>query len=176
MIKCLKIFIVREVDMTRLEQDILALLQEDARFTPKKLAQMLSTTEDEILKAIATLESSGVIVKYSTIINSDKIEDDTVQALIEVRVTPEKEKGFDAIAEEIVQFDEVESLSLMSGGYDFCVIVNGKTLKDVAMFVTERLSRLSGVLSTATHFILKKYKINGIVVDKTKEHRLAVGA
>ena len=122
------------------------------------------------------MEKSGVIVKYTAIINSEEYSDDNVQALIEVRVTPEPSKGFEAIAEEIASFDEVDSIYLMSGGYDFCVILKGKSLREVAMFVSERLSTLGGVISTATHFILKKYKIDGVKLSADSERRMAVGA
>ena len=146
--------------MDKLQKDIINLLTDDARYTVKKIAQILNEKEDKIESIIDDMEKSGVIVKYTTIINSEEYSDDNVQALIEVRVTPEPSKGFEAIAEEIASFDEVDSIYLMSGGYDFCVILKGKSLRQVAMFVSERLSTLGGVISTATHFILKKYKID----------------
>lgn len=162
--------------MDKLQKDIINLLTDDARYTVKKIAQILNEKEDKIESIIDDMEKSGVIVKYTTIINSEEYTDDNVQALIEVRVTPEPSKGFEAIAEEIASFDEVDSIYLMSGGYDFCVILKGKSLRQVAMFVSERLSTLGGVLSTATHFILKKYKIDGVKLSADSERRMAVGA
>lgn len=162
--------------MDKLQKDIINLLTEDARYTVKKIAQILNEKEDKIESIIDEMEKSGVIVKYTTIINSEEYTDDNVQALIEVRVTPEPSKGFEAIAEEIASFDEVDSIYLMSGGYDFCVILKGKSLRQVAMFVSERLSTLGGVISTATHFILKKYKIDGVKLSADSERRMAVGA
>lgn len=161
--------------MDKLQKDIIDILTEDARLTAKKIAQMLGKTESEITDAIAELEQSGVIVKYTTIVNYGE-DDSDVQALIEVKVTPERTKGFEKIAEEISAYDEVDSVSLMSGGYDFCVILKGKSLREVAMFVSERLSTLNGVISTATHFILKKYKVDGVKLNSDDEHRMAVGA
>ncbi len=161
--------------MDKLQKDIISVLTEDARLTAKKIAQMLGKTEKEVSEAIADMENGGIIVKYTTITNVDEDSAD-VQALIEVKVTPERSKGFEAIAEEISSFDEVDSVSLMSGGYDFCVILKGKSLREVAMFVSERLSTLNGVISTATHFILKKYKIDGVKLSVDSEHRMAVGA
>lgn len=162
--------------MDKLQKDIINLLTDDARYTVKKIAQMLNEKEDKIESIIDDMEKSGVIVKYTAIINSEEYSDDNVQALIEVRVTPEPSKGFEAIAEEIASFDEVDSIYLMSGGYDFCVILKGKSLREVAMFVSERLSTLGGVISTATHFILKKYKIDGVKLSADSERRMAVGA
>ncbi len=162
--------------MDKLQKDIINLLTDDARYTVKKIAQILNEKEDKIASVVDDMEKSGVIVKYTTIINSEEYTDDNVQALIEVRVTPEPSKGFEAIAEEIASFDEVDSIYLMSGGYDFCVILKGKSLRQVAMFVSERLSTLGGVISTATHFILKKYKIDGVKLSADSERRMAVGA
>lgn len=162
--------------MDKLQKDIINLLTDDARYTVKKIAQILNEKEDKIESIIDDMEKSGVIVKYTAIINSEEYTDDNVQALIEVRVTPEPSKGFEAIAEEIASFDEVDSIYLMSGGYDFCVILKGKSLRQVAMFVSERLSTLGGVISTATHFILKKYKIDGVKLSADSERRMAVGA
>ena len=162
--------------MDKLQKDIINLLTDDARYTVKKIAQILNEKEDKIESIVDDMEKSGVIVKYTAIINSEEYSDDNVQALIEVRVTPEPSKGFEAIAEEIASFDEVDSIYLMSGGYDFCVILKGKSLREVAMFVSERLSTLGGVISTATHFILKKYKIDGVKLSADSERRMAVGA
>lgn len=160
--------------MSKLEKDILKLLREDARYSAGKIAVMLGEDENKVAQIIADMEKKGIIVKYSAFINADLAED-TVQALIEVKVVPQKSHGFDAIAQDIYNMEEVKSLYLMSGAYDLAVFVEGKSLKDVAMFVSERLSAMDTVLSTATHFILKKYKIEGTVVGaRERTSRLAV--
>ena len=158
--------------MEKFRTDILKILQEDGRRTPAKIAVMLGKTEAEVAAAVREMEESGVIVKYTAIVNGEQLAEETVQALIEVRVSPQKSSGFDAIAEEIYRFEEVTSCYLMSGGYDLAVFIEGRTLRDVARFVSERLSTLDDVLSTATHFILKKYKIEGTIADKEDENRL----
>lgn len=140
--------------MKKLEADILKILEEDCRYS-SKIAVMLDTSEAEVSAAIENMEESGVIVKYTAIVNGEALSEEIVQALIEVRVTPQKVNGFDAIAEEIYRFDEVQSLYLMSGGYDLAVFIEGRSLRDVSRFVAERLSTIDGILSTATHFILK---------------------
>lgn len=155
--------------MKKLETDILKILEEDCRYTPEKIALMLEKTEKEVAAAIERMEETGIIVKYTAIVNGERLSDETVQALIEVKVTPQKTNGFDAIAEEIYRFDEVKSCYLMSGGFDLAVFIEGRSLREVARFVTERLSTLDEVLSTATHFILKKYKIEGTVADAEDE-------
>lgn len=162
--------------MKKTETEILKILEEDCRYTPAKIAVMLDLPEKEVADAIARMESQGIIVKYTAIVNGEKMSDETVQALIEVKVTPQKNNGFDAIAEEIYRFEEVKSCYLMSGGFDLAVFIEGKSLREVARFVTERLSTLDEVLSTATHFILKKYKIEGTVADTKDENgmRLSV--
>ena len=160
--------------MKKLETDILAILQEDGRYTPAKIAVMLDKSEEEVASAIAALEARGVIVKYTAIVNDERLSDDIVQALIEVKVSPQKASGFDAIAEEIYRFDEVKSCYLMSGGYDLAVFIEGKNLREVARFVSERLSTLDEVQSTATHFILKKYKIEGTITDTEDDNRIRI--
>lgn len=161
--------------MKKLEADILKILEEDCRYSPSKIAVMLDTSEAEVSAAIDNMEESGVIVKYTAIVNGEALSDEIVQALIEVRVTPQKVNGFDAIAEEIYRFDEVRSLYLMSGGYDLAVFIEGRSLRDVSRFVAERLSTIDGILSTATHFILKKYKIEGTIADRSDDSmRLSV--
>lgn len=161
--------------MKKLEADILKILEEDCRYSPSKIAVMLDTSEAEVSAAIKNMEESGVIVKYTAIVNGEVLSEEIVQALIEVRVTPQKVNGFDAIAEEIYRFDEVQSLYLMSGGYDLAVFIEGRSLRDVSRFVAERLSTIDGILSTATHFILKKYKIEGTIADRPDDSmRLSV--
>lgn len=157
--------------MTVLERDILSILTEDARLSHKKIAAMLSVTEEEVTATVADLEKRGVLVKYSAIINSEKADDMLVEALIEVKVSPKKKEGFDGIAKQISSFPEVKAVYLMSGAYDLAVFIEGKTLQQVSRFVSERISTFDGVLSTATHFILKKYKIEGIMTEKEDEDR-----
>lgn len=160
--------------MTKLENDILRIIKDDSRQTSQEIAVMLGIDEQKVKETIKALEASGIIVKYTAIINDEKMKKDLVEAFIEVKVSPQHNRGFDAIAEEIYQFEEVKSLYLMSGAYDLAVIVEGKTLKEVAMFVSEKLSSLEKVISTATHFILKKYKDGGVLLDGHDTKRLPV--
>ena len=157
--------------MTTLQKDILAILNDDARLNAKQIAAMLSTDEKTVQGEIANLEKTGVIVKYTAIVNAEKADDMPVEALIEVKVTPKSKEGFDGIAKQIAAFDEVQSVYLMSGAYDLAVFIADKTLQQVARFVSERISTFDGVLSTATHFILKKYKIEGALTEKADEDR-----
>ena len=163
--------------MTTLEKDILSVLTEDARIAPAKIAAMLSTDEETVKACIADMERRGVLVKYTAIINDEKAEDSRVNALIEVKVTPKKKEGFDGIAKQIASFPEVKSVYLMSGSYDLAVFIEDKSLQQVSRFVSERISTFDGVLSTATHFILKKYKIEGVATEKEDEdYRLSIQA
>ncbi|BDU49805.1 Lrp/AsnC family transcriptional regulator [Haliovirga abyssi] len=157
-------------------EKIIEILKEDSRVTVKDIAVMLGMTEEDVKTEIKRLEKNGIILKYTTIINEEKWETDKVKAFIEVKVTPERERGFDAIAERIYKFPQVTSLYLMSGGFDFLIAVEGDSLKDVALFVSEKLSSLDYVNSTATHFLLKKYKENGIsmIAEKKDDNRIAV--
>ena len=163
--------------MTVLERDILNILTEDARIPAKKIAAMLSMDEEQVKECIADMEKSGLLVKYTAIVNSEKAEDSLVEALIEVKVTPKKKEGFDGIAQQIAAFPEVKAVYLMSGAYDLAVFVEDKTLQKVSRFVSERISTFDGVISTATHFILKKYKNEGVLTEKEDaDHRLSVQA
>ncbi len=163
--------------MTVLEKNIVNALTQDARLTPKKIAAMLDTDEQTVKAAVQKLEEEGVIVKYTAIVNAEKTDDSLVDALIEVKVTPKKKEGFDGIAKQIASFPEVKSVYLMSGAYDLAVFVEDATLQRVSRFVSERISTFDGVLSTATHFILKKYKIEGAATEKEDEdNRLSVQA
>ena len=152
--------------MKGIEKDIIALLQEDSRLSCDRLAAMLGVSREEAATTVKQLEDSGAIVKYTAIVNGDLTDDEVVEALIEVKVTPQRGAGFDAIAQEIAEHDEVKNLYLMSGGYDLAVIVECKSLKSVSRFVSERISTYESVLSTATHFILKKYKVEGALMKK----------
>ncbi len=163
--------------MTVLQRDVLKLLTEDARLSPAKIAAILSVEEKQIKDCIAELEESGVLVKYTAIVNSEKAEDALVEALIEVKVTPKKKEGFDGIAKQIASFPEVKAVYLMSGAYDLAVFIEDKTLQQVSRFVSERISTFDGVLSTATHFILKKYKIEGAKTYlENEDYRLSIQA
>lgn len=160
--------------MTLLKNEILEILSEDSRTTPAQMAVMLGVPAEEVEAAIEEMEKDRVIVKYHTMINRDKTDDASVQALIEVRVTPQRDRGFDAIARRIYRFPEVRSVFLMSGAYDLMVLAEGRDMKQVAFFVAEKLSTIEGVLSTATHFVLKKYKDDGVIFDDDADGRLAV--
>ena len=163
--------------MTILERDILNILTEDARMSAKKISAMLSVEEEQVKACIAGMEKSGLLVKYTAIVNSEKAEDALVEALIEVKVTPKKKEGFDGIAKQIASFPEVKAVYLMSGAYDLAVFIEDRTLQQVSRFVSERISTFDGVLSTATHFILKKYKIEGTLTEKEDaDNRLSVQA
>lgn len=152
--------------MTTLEKDVLNVLTQDARLSAGKIAAMLSCDEEKVKACIADMEKSGLLVKYTAIVNSEKAEDTLVEALIEVKVTPKKKEGFDGIAKQIASFPEVKAVYLMSGAYDLAVMIEDKTLQQVSRFVSERISTFDGVISTATHFILKKYKIEGVLTEK----------
>ncbi|OBZ12291.1 MULTISPECIES: Lrp/AsnC family transcriptional regulator [Bacillales] len=161
--------------MTELQLKVLELLQEDARRDAELIATMLAVPTDEVKQAIADLEKDHIIVKYATVVNWSKIDDEKVTALIEVQITPERGRGFEGIAERIYLYPEVKSVYLMSGAYDLLVEVEGKNLKEVASFVSNTLSPIDAVLSTKTFFILKKYKQDGIIFEEHEgDHRLMV--
>lgn len=141
---------------------ILELLSQDARISNSEISAVLGISEDEVKKQISLYEDSGVIKGYKAIIDKNKANISTTSALIEITVQPKFANGFDELAEKISDFEEVESIFLMSGGFDFAVMVTDKSFEEVAMFVAHRLAPLDGVLSTATHFILKKYKEHGV--------------
>ena len=155
--------------MDKKDKQIIAILREDSRFTTAQIAAMSGLSEDEVKDRIAAMEQSGIIAKYTVLCNIEKMDSDAVTALIEVKVTPQMRDGFDAIARDIYKFEEVKDVYLMSGSYDLTVIVEGKNLREVSRFVTERLSVLKDVTATATHFILKKYKAEGVVLEKREE-------
>ncbi|MBR5942404.1 MAG: Lrp/AsnC family transcriptional regulator [Clostridia bacterium] len=142
---------------------LLELLKSNAKLTNEQLASMLGISVEEVEKTIAKLEKNKTIVCYSAVINWDKTEKDSTTALIEIKVSPQRGHGFEAVAERIYQFPEVKSLYLVSGAFDFLAVVEGKTLKDVATFVSSRLAPLDQILSCSTHFLLKKYKDDGVV-------------
>lgn len=142
---------------------LLKLLDTNARLTNSQLAVMLGCTEPEVQTQLGELERSGIVRGYKAVIDWEKTDREYVTALIELRVTPERDLGFEGIAEQVMKFDEVESVYLMSGGYDLAVTVCGRTFRDVALFVAKRLSTLDAVTSTATHFVLRRYKDNGVM-------------
>ncbi len=163
--------------MDKLQSNLIKLLQENAKYTVDQLAAMTGVDAQQVAKSIKQLEDDGVIVKYSAIINTEAFKGDKkVNALIEVKVSPQKLKGFDSYAEEIYSFNEVKSLYLMSGVFDLAVFVEGDSITDVATFVSEKLSVIEGITSVQTHFILKRYKIEGHVASVSEEKRQIVQA
>jgi len=155
--------------MEKLELSILDVLTDDARTPISQIAIMLGEGEDKIADTIARLERQRVILKYPALINWEKVNVDEVEAMIEVRVTPQRGEGFDAIAEQIYRFDEVSSVYLMSGGYDLLVNLKARTMRQLALFVAEKLSTIEHVISTATHFVLKKYKNQNVIMEEAAE-------
>ena len=155
--------------------ELLKLLKTNAMESPSNLAKMLSMTEGEVKGRILEYERKGVIRGYQAIVNEDSLDLDKVIAVIEVKVTPEREGGFDRVAGRISRFPEVEALYLMSGAFDLLAFVSGSNLKEVAGFVSEKLATIEGVLSTATHFMLKTYKDRGVLMEgKHEDERLKV--
>ncbi len=160
-------------------EEILNLLQNNARLSVEDIAAMTKKSAAEVEAVMKRLENDGVILKYAAIVNPDKVVEskDKVRAEIEIQVTPEREHGFDALAERIYRFPQVKSLYLMSGGYDLKVIIEGESLQEVAFFVARKLSTLNGVRSTKTHFFLKTYKENDVLyVDEKTDNREGVTA
>lgn len=156
-----------------MREQILRMLEKNSRIELKDLAIMLGQDEVAVANEIAQMEKENIICGYHTMINWENTSQEKVIALIEVKVTPQRGMGFDKLAERIYQYDEVETVYLMSGGYDFTVILNGKTLREVSQFVSDKLSTLDSVLSTSTHFVLKKYKEHGTVLaQKSKDERM----
>ncbi len=154
---------------------ILKLLQENAALKPAQLAKMLNLPEGEIAAKIKAYEEGDVILGYRTVLNEEKVGHDIVRAVIEVKITPERGGGFDRLAERIAKYAEVRSCYLMSGGYDLLVMVEGASLREVATFVSEKLATIQGVVSTATHFMLKVYKEQGLLIRaEAHEERLAI--
>ena len=154
---------------------LLKLLHDNAALKPSQLAAMLNQTETEVAAKIKSYEADHVILGYRTVLNEEKIGVEIVRAVIEVKITPERGGGFDRLAERIAKYSEVRSCYLMSGGYDLLVIVEGHNLREVATFVSEKLATIQGVVSTATHFMLKPYKEQGVLMHHEKnEERLAI--
>ena len=156
--------------MEKLEKKIVELLQDDARYTPAKLAVLLGEDEKTVANAIAKLEKDGIIVKYAAIVNTEKTGEDSVDALIEIKVNPQPRSGYDAIAEQIIKFDEVKNVYLMSGAFDLVVTIEAKTIREVSMFVSDKLSVIEGIKGASTHFILKKYKESGVNLQSSENN------
>ncbi len=142
---------------------LLKLLEDNATLTPAELAVMLNKEEGDIRALIEKYEQDGVIVGYKTLVDWDKTDREYVTAMIEVKMTPQRDRGFGRIAEKIYQYPEVQSVYLMSGGFDLCLIIEGRTMKEVAYFVAQKLAPIDAVISTATHFVLRKYKDKGVI-------------
>lgn len=151
---------------TEMREKILTIIEKNSRIELAELAVMLGVEEVDIINELEAMESEGIICGYHTLIDWEKTSIEKTTALIEVRVTPQRGHGFDSIAERIYQYPEVRAVYLISGGYDLLIIMEGKTLKEIATFVSDKLSTQESILSTATHFILKKYKEHGTILGK----------
>jgi DNA-binding Lrp family transcriptional regulator len=149
--------------------EILEILEKDGRRSTAEIAAMIDLSEAEAAAAIAGYEADGVITGYAALVNWEKTDSERVTALIEVKVTPQRDRGFDQVAERIYGFPEVKACYLMSGGFDLTVVIEGRSMKEVALFVAEKLATIDSVNSTATHFILKKYKDKGVVFGSRPE-------
>ena len=161
--------------MTRLETQVLDLLREDCRLPLEKLAVMLGVSTEEVAETIDSLERRRVILHYAPTINWDLTDRERVEAMIQVSVTPQRDMGFDAVARRIYRFEEVKSVYLMSGGYDLLVLVEAKSLKELALFVSSKLSTLEMVTGTQTSFVLKRYKEEGVIFNGSQsDNRLVV--
>ena len=161
--------------MSDMREKILSYIEKNSRIDIKDLAVLLGMEEAEVANELSAMEQEKVICGYHTLIDWEKTNNEKVTALIEVRVTPQRGQGFDRIAERIYNYPEVNAVYLMSGGFDFTVIIEGKTMRDVAQFVSDKLAPQEAILSTATHFVLKKYKDHGtVLVQGSKDERMLV--
>jgi len=162
------------MQLTKAQMEVIEILSQDARLTAGQIAVMTGMDEQEAEATIALLHEANIVVGYPALINWDLTQKDMVEAMIEVRVTPQAGYGYDAIAQQIMHYEAVQSVYLMSGAYDLQVRVKASNLKELAMFVSQTLAPIEGVLSTATHFVLKKYKSQGMIMEKEKDTRQAV--
>ncbi len=163
------------MSLNELDLQVINLLAQDARMGAPEMAVRLGEAEETISRSLAGLYQQGIVVGHTVLVDWDRAGRELVQALIEVKVTPQREQGFDAIAAQIYRFDEVRTCCLMSGGYDLMLMVEAPTLKQLAFFVSDKLSAIDNVLSTATHFVLKKYKTEGVFMKaQTGDPRLVV--
>ncbi|WP_067617477.1 Lrp/AsnC family transcriptional regulator [Alicyclobacillus acidiphilus] len=159
----------------KLRLEVAKLLHDNAKLSLESIAKMLGEPLETIAQTVTELEEEKVILRYSAVVNWDKLETNQVTAVIDVRVLPQREVGFDAIAKKIYRFDEVKSVSLMSGGFDLQVIVEGRDIREVSRFVSEKLATIENVTGTTTHFLLKTYKSDGVIFDDTDgERRLMI--
>ena len=164
-----------EYNFANKDLEILEILERDARTTPEDIAAMLGTEASEIRQRIVDMEQHGIILGYKAMVNQERVRTDRISCVIEVQVAPEREVGFDRVAERIYRFPEVRSVYLMSGSYDLLVIIEGSTMKEIAQFVIDRLATLDNVRSTATRFMLKKYKELGtLLVGDEQVHRMPI--
>jgi len=150
-------------------RDILHILEQDAHTTAEQIAERTGLSKRRVMRTIRELESAGIIRKYKAVVNWDRTGAERVYAFIEVRVTPERGRGFNAVAERILRFPEVHSLYLMSGAYDLHVVAEGDNMREVALFVAEKLATIEGVRSTATHFVLRRYKVDGDILEQPEQ-------
>ena len=148
--------------------ELLKLLENDARLTPAQLSVMLDKDESDVKKDLRELEENGTILGYKAIVDWEKTEHESVTAMIDVKLTPQRDRGFDRVAEKIYNYPEVKSVYLMSGAYDLSVLIEGRTMKEVALFVSQKLSTIDAVNSTATHFVLHKYKDKGVLYNQSE--------
>ena len=152
-----------------MKTELLKLLEQDARLTPAQLAVMLDCNESNVQTALDELEKNGTILGYKAIIDWEKTDKDSVSAMIDVKLTPQRDRGFDRVAEKIYNYPEVKAVYLMSGAYDLSVLIEGKTMKEVAFFVSQKLAPIEAVISTATHFVLHKYKDTGVLYETPEQ-------
>ncbi len=155
--------------MEDIKKIILEILEKNSRVSIEDMAAMLGTETDNIAAAIDEMIKEQIICGYTTLVNWDKTDRQFVTAMIEVKVTPQRDRGFEKIAERICGFDEVKSVYLMAGSYDLLVMMDGKNIRDISYFISNKLSTMDSVLSTATHFVLKKYKDHGVIIEKKTE-------
>lgn len=148
--------------------EILKLLENDARLTPEQIAIMLNCDAETVKKELAECEANGTILGYKAIVDWEKTEQESVTAMIDVKLTPQRDRGFDRVAEKIYNYPEVKAVYLMSGAYDLSVLIEGRTMKEVAFFVSQKLAPIEAVISTATHFVLHKYKDKGVLYDTSE--------
>lgn len=149
--------------------DVVQILEQDAHTTPDQIAERTGLSKRRVNRLVRELEQTGVIRKYKAVVNWERTGAERVYAFIEVRVTPERGRGFDAVAERILRFPEVHSLYLMSGAYDLHVVAEGSNMREVALFVAEKLATIEGVQSTATHFVLRRYKVDGDILEQPEQ-------
>ena len=150
-------------------KEILNILEDDARTSPEQIATMTGKSKDEVIKIIKQAEAERVILRYKTVINWEKVEEEQVWALVELKITPQKDVGFDAIAERIMHLPSARTVYLLSGTYDLLVVVTGKTMKEIADFVAQELAPIEGIQGTVTHFVLKRYKEDGELLEGREE-------